>query len=362
MTGRQPDRVPYMCQLAVAHFYRAVPMTDWCGIWLDPDRFAEVEMSLCKRYGMDGVLINIYPSYRTWRSLKHIGRDETRDVVTYADGSTDFFRADGETSFDWTAARTPGRLYPETFQPDELAYPQVSRDWYDVLGAFDPEFVRDHSIHWEVQSPFDHLVELFGLSEAMVMTLTHPEKVLAVLEKALELQIARGRGALRQMVTPDAVKVSSPYVGQSFISPEAYRRFVIPFESRLVSALKEQAPEVPVYLHTCGALDDRLELALESGYDGIECLDPPPLGNVELKDAAVRLAGSAWIKGNLDSVNLLTPGDRDQIEREVRRCLAVGMSHKPGYILSTACSTAPTTRPETMEFIHELVEKYGYYS
>ncbi|MEA1996412.1 MAG: uroporphyrinogen decarboxylase family protein, partial [Gemmatimonadota bacterium] len=69
MAGRTPDRVPYMCQLAVGHFFRAVPMSDWSGIWLDPDRFAEVQITLCKRYGMDGVLINIYPSYRRFNGI-----------------------------------------------------------------------------------------------------------------------------------------------------------------------------------------------------------------------------------------------------------------------------------------------------
>jgi len=360
MSGCKPDRVPYMCQLSVAHFFRSVPMNDWCGIWLDPDRFVEVQMLLCKRYGMDGVLINIYPSYRIWRGIKNIEHHDTYDRVTFADGTTAVFTAEGDELYDWKLPEN--KPDPETFDPETLSFPPVTEEWYDVLNAFPAEFVENYSIHWEIQSPFDSLVDLFGLSQALVCTLTDPGKVEAILEKATELQIARGIGALRNRVKPDAVKMSSPYVGQSFLSPEAYKRFVIPFEKKVVEALHQEAPEVPVYLHTCGALDDRLELVLESGYDGIECLDPPPLGNVELEDAASRLAGRAWIKGNLDSVNLLTPGDRTQIEREVKRCLAIGMQHEPGYILSTACSTAPTVTPQTMEFLHELVETHGYYA
>lgn len=359
MAGRTPDRVPYMCQMAIGHFYRALEMTDWCGIWLDPDRFAEVQETLCERYGMDGVLINIYPSYLVRQGIRRIDRSETCDVVTFAEGSRAIFTAEGDELYD---RKLPEKKPdPESFDPATLSFPAPDQDWYDVLGAFDKEFVRTRSIHWEVQSPFDHLVDLFGLSEALILTVTDPAKAAAILEKALELEILRATGALKQAVLPDAIKVSSPYVGQSFLSPETYRELVIPYESRLVEAAHRVSPETPVYLHTCGALDDRLELALESGYDGIECLDPPPLGNVELEDAARRLAGRAWIKGNLDSVNLLTPGDRGQIEAEVRRCLEIGMSHKPGYILSTACSTAPTVAPETMEFIRALVERYGVY-
>jgi uroporphyrinogen-III decarboxylase len=359
MTGGSPDRVPYMCQLAVAHAYRALPMTDWCALWLDPERFAGVSEALCRKYGMDGVLINIYPSRKIWRDIRRIERSPERDVVTFADRSRAVFTAGGDEIYDWKLPEN--KPDPDSFDPDRLEFPSVTQDWYDSLHAFEPEFVRTHSIHWEVQSPFDSLVDLFGLSGALILTLADPDKARAILEKALELQIARGAGALAQAVRPDAVKVSSPYVGQSFLSPEAYRRLVIPYERRLVAALHAADPEAPVYLHTCGALADRLELALESGYDGIECLDPPPLGNVRLEEAAARLSGRAWIKGNLDSVNLLTPGCRPSIEAEVRRCLEIGMAHRPGYILSTACSTAPTVAPETMIFIRGLVEKHGWY-
>jgi uroporphyrinogen-III decarboxylase len=359
MSGRKPDRVPYMCQIAISHFYRALGTTDWCAIWLNPDRFAETQEALCKRYGMDGVLINIYPSYRTWQGIRQIVGAGDRDEVTFADGGRAVYTSEGDEIYD--CKQPENKPDPATYDPSTLHYPPPTEEWYDVLGAFNEDFVRTHSIHWEVQSPFDHLVDLFGISEALMLTVTDPEKSSAVLEKALDLQTRRAIGALEQSVLPDAIKVSSPFVGQSFISPEAYQRLVIPYESRLVAAIHEAMPEMPVYLHTCGSLDDRLELALESGYDGIECLDPPPLGNVELEDAAHRLAGRAWIKGNLDSVNLLTPGDRAEIETEVRRSLEIGMQHQPGYILATACSTAPTVAPETMEYIRELVEEHGYY-
>ncbi|MEA1996619.1 MAG: uroporphyrinogen decarboxylase family protein, partial [Gemmatimonadota bacterium] len=290
-----------------------------------------------------------------------IERDEERDVVTFADSSTGIFTAEGDEIYD--CKLDENKLDPAAFDPDQFEFPPVTDDWYDVLGAFPDDFAEEYSIHWEVQSPFDHLVDLFGMSETLIATISYPDKMLALLDKATELECERGLGALRKAGENlvDAIKLSSPFVGQSFISPEAYRRFVVPFEGRMVEAYHREMPDIPVYLHTCGALNDRLELAMDSGFDGIECLDPPPLGNVELEDAASRLAGRAWIKGNLDAVNLLTPGDREEIEREIRRCLAIGMRHKPGYILATACSTAPTVAPETMQFIRGLVEEYGYY-
>ena len=51
---------------------------------------------------------------------------------------------------------------------------------------------------------------------------------------------------------------------------------------------------IPVYTHTCGAIGDRLDLLVECGVSGIECLDPPPLGNVDLSEAELAERRKSW--------------------------------------------------------------------
>ena len=80
----------------------------------------------------------------------------------------------------------------------------------------------------------------------------------------------------------DALNVSAPWAGQSFVSPKLHRELLAPAQAVLVAAAREGG--VPSYCHTCGAIGDRLEAIIDTGFDGIECLDPPPLGNVELAD------------------------------------------------------------------------------
>jgi uroporphyrinogen-III decarboxylase len=98
----------------------------------------------------------------------------------------------------------------------------------------------------------------------------------------------------------------------------------------------------------------------EAGVSGLECLDPPPLGNVELADAKARLGPSVFIKGNIDPVNTLLFGARQDIEADVRRRLAAGMPGG-GYILSTACSIAPRTPAENVELLAPLAAAEGRY-
>ena len=156
----------------------------------------------------------------------------------------------------------------------------------------------------------------------------------------------------------DAIKVSSPYAGSRFISPAFYRDFVQPFEARLAAAARKAG--VPAYVHTCGAIHDRLEMMVEASFAGLECLDPPPLGNVELDDAKRRLAGRAFIKGNIDPVHVLLEGTPEAVRRDALARLGTG---RPGggYILSTACSIAPRTSRENVEVLASVVEEAGAY-
>lgn len=100
-----------------------------------------------------------------------------------------------------------------------------------------------------------------------------------------------------------AIKISSPYAGAGFLSRNFYKEFVLPYESQIAKAIREKGKQV--YIHTCGSIGDRLELIAESDTGGLECLDPPPIGDCDLEDAKKRLGKKCFIKGNIDSVNTL---------------------------------------------------------
>ena len=99
---------------------------------------------------------------------------------------------------------------------------------------------------------------------------------------------------------------------------------------------------------------------LETTTNGVDTLDPPPLGTVELEEAKKILTGKAFIKGNIDPVNTLLLGSTDQIKKDVEWRINVG-KEKGGYILSSACSVAPKTPPQNIELLSELVETFGKY-
>ncbi|MCA9231607.1 MAG: hypothetical protein KDA57_13230, partial [Planctomycetales bacterium] len=89
----------------------------------------------------------------------------------------------------------------------------------------------------------------------------------------------------------------------------------------------------------------------------IECLDPPPLGDVEINEAVDLLKGSIFIKGNIDPVNTLLRGDSHTVEKEVLNVLQAA-EKTTGFILSSACSVAPPAPPDNIKYMVELCHEY----
>ena len=212
------------------------------------------------------------------------------------------------------------------------------------------------SIHGSVYAPEDYLIDRLGIEAAFLAMMTHPEKCKEILMRYAH---ALTRHVMEQIEAgADAINFSAPWTGQNFISREMYEAIIAPAQGFIARACAEK--NIPCYCHTCGSIGDRLELIIDIGFAGIECLDPPPLGNVELEDAVARIGHRAFIKGNIDPVNMLLNGTPQQVREDAIRRLEAGMKAR-GFILSTACTIAPSTPPENLDVLAEVVEKYGRY-
>jgi uroporphyrinogen-III decarboxylase len=365
------DRIPVMCQLALGHYFlnTRIPAIE---IWHSTEAFGEALITLQRRYAFDGILINLPGRDPHWRSyIKRIEDLENGKIIHWqngwhtkcpADDNAHNFREDGREYHVAFAEVDPEELfYIEPHDLGGLKHPSTwgfsgispRRDEFFPPWHFDTiDYVRERtagevSIHGEIFSPFTQFVDLLGNAEALVALLDDPGKSMACLEALARGAIALGCGQAARGV--DAILISSACAGAGFISPRHYRNFVLPCERMVIRGIKA-VHDVPIYTHTCGRIGDRLELLAETGTDGIDTLDPPPLGNVELADAKQRIGKQLFIKGNLDPVNIILNGTPEQVRLEALRCIALG-SPGSGYILSSACSIAPHAPPQNVSMI-----------
>jgi hypothetical protein len=384
MDHREPDRVPVMCQLALGHYFlhcQARP----ADIWFDPDALAAALVELQRRYRLDGILVNIPGRPPDWRSRiksrrktgnkEHLCWTSGLETVvppddnpqTFGPDQTRLARADYRTvdletqdiaslpaGYVWNTWHMPELwgIEPNADLSDPAAYP----GWFTGTLERVQQLAPEVSVHVEVFSPFTHLMELFGYEQALMALVDAPtvcHEALATFTRMVLAQVELYAGR-----RPDAILVSSAFAGAGFISRQMYKEFVAPYEDEVFRAIRNHG--IQSYVHTCGAIGDRLDLMAATSVDGIDTLDPPPLGTVDLAKAKADYGDRFFFKGNLDAVNEMLHADDATFERAVADRIRIG---KPGsgYILSSACSVAPHVKPERLKRLADLAEEHGRY-
>ena len=372
------DRVPVMCQLSIGHYLLNTDISP-SDLWFTSEGFAEATIMLQRRYGFDGILLNLLGTDPDW--MRYVERIETDDdgnqTVVFINGDTARCPADdnahhmpkdqrqlptlGEVEPDLLYYDDPhglgGMKYPfyfgiEPYEPDHSNY------WPDYLWRTIDlvlERVGDTvSVHGEVFSPWTQLMELLGYEQAMMALLDDPGKCRDILR-------AYTRGTIDMAVRQasrglDAILISSAFAGGGFISPRQYEEFVLPCEAEIVRHIHDAG--LPVYTHTCGEIGDRLQLMVDTGIDGIDTLDPPPLGSVDLAEAKKQIGDKVFFKGNIDPVNTLLNKSPQEVREDALERMKVG-SQGSGYILSSACSVSPRVPPENLTELVETSKEFG---
>ena len=369
MSLEHPDRVPVMCQFSIGFMNQQLKETNITPIelWLDADKYAEALIWLREQFDFDGILVSIHGHDPNWRD-----KIKKLEIVNGVEKATFEDRIEIYVDDDLPVGHffEPRQKNLEDVDPDEipetLNYIPASKDCYIFLSDTDPYRIFDileektkgqFSLHGEVTSPLDYLLDLLGYENGLLAMILEPDKVEHILER-FTIGIVKMASEMAAHKSVDAIKISSPFAGMGFISPEFYKKFELPYLSQVVQAVKARGKFV--YVHTCGHINDRLELMAEAGPDGLECLDPPPIGNVELEDAFNRIGDKMFIKGNVDSVNTLLKGTEEVIVKDVVKRLNIGMQNK-GFILSTACSIAPKVPKENVQILAKLAKEYGVY-
>ncbi len=381
MRIKKTDRVPLMCQLSLGHYFLNCKIPE-IEIWHSTEGFGEALIELQRKYQFDGILINLPGRDPQWRKyIKRIEERNNKKIIHWKNGWFTVCPSDDNPH----VLREDGKIYHvrfEEIEPEKLFYVEphdISGIKYPYYWGFSEEipdqdnffppwhfdtikYVKERvgkeiSVHAEIFSPFSQFLELLGYTQGFMALKTNPKKV-----KACLYHLTMGTVSLAlnfASLDVDAILISSAFSGRGFISKDHYREFVLPFEAIVIERIKSLY-DIPVYTHVCGKIGDRLELIAETGTNGIDTLDPPPLGDVELADAKRRVGHRIFLKGNIDPVNVILHGNPEMVLERARNCIETA-SEGGGYILSTACSVPPNSPPENIMALYEAVEKYGKY-
>ena len=370
----EPARVPVFSQLAIGH----ILLQTGChpvDYFLDSESYASALLDIRERYRFDGVLLHKPgrdPGLEA--ALRSIDREVDLPVLTFEDGARIRCRRDDDPEYvpaeGFTRPGEAGDVDPEDplgWAPESFVHwcrhkgtadyrspGDIPEAWYAAIDRVVGAAGAAYSVHGEVRAPLDHLFAILGMQPALMTLILEPERIKELLAVFslwssvwAEAQVRRGC---------DAVKISSPYAGAGFLSRDMYKAFVVPSEQPVAEAIRRAGGFA--YTHTCGAIGDRLDLMMETGVHGLESLDPPPLGTVDLAQAKEQLRDRLFIKGNVNPVHTLFKKDPAGARADIEAVFAAG-SRGGQFILSSACSIAPHTPPENVEQLAACVHDHA---
>ncbi|NLG23940.1 MAG: hypothetical protein GX558_01185 [Clostridiales bacterium] len=192
---------------------------------------------------------------------------------------------------------------------------------------------------------FHNVADFFGMENYFVKMYTDPAVVDAVTEHVVDFYLAANERVYKRM----AKKLDAFFLGNDFgtqldllISPEGFRRFVLPSFRKLIDQAKQYG--LPVILHSCGAIDKAIPDLIDAGIDALHPLQALARG-MDAENLR-KYKNDILFVGGVDTQQLLVHGSPDDVKAEVRRIrklLGAGWVASPSHE-----ALLPNVRPENL--------------
>ncbi|MHB9031966.1 MAG: uroporphyrinogen decarboxylase family protein, partial [Anaerolineae bacterium] len=140
----------------------------------------------------------------------------------------------------------------------------------------------------------------------------------------------------------------------TFASPDVYRDLFLPYRKQLNDVCHAAAPDTKLFLHSCGAIYNLIDLIAESGFDILNPVQWPAGGHSyqEWKDRA-RGKLSLW-GGGIDAQHFLPNAAPDEIRSEARK-IASYLGQDGGYVFCNIHNLLAEVPPDKVIALYQAV-------
>ena len=197
---------------------------------------------------------------------------------------------------------------------------------------------------------------MMPFEDFMIMIMDDPELVVDIVKMTVDAQIELAKGARETgcefVYTGDDVA----YVNGPMIAPAMFENLFFPELKRVFKAYRDLG--FYVMKHTDGYMMPLLDFYKDAG---IHLFDPvDPIAGMDLAEIKEKYGRSFAIKGNVNCATTLVSGSIDDVVRETKRCLEIGMPGG-GYIISSSNTIHSSVKPENYNAMLETIFEYGKY-
>ncbi len=208
-----------------------------------------------------------------------------------------------------------------------------------------------------IMGPMNCASQIRGVEQLMYDFTDRPDFVEELLDFTIELEVRYGKALID--AGAHGFLVGEALCSPAFVSPQLYKKYLVPRQKKLISALFDYGLEGTT-LHICADTSPIMEdYAVNTGTNMIDLdwqVDMAWAKNLP----SVKKAG-VTVRGNLNPAGKLFIGTFQEVVDESK--LLIEKCAKGGrFILGTGCDAAPDSVPENLKAMVEASKRFGRYS
>ncbi len=249
-----------------------------------------------------------------------------------------------------------GHPIKETADLERYTPPVPDRGHLLLLDLARDRFKGAKALFWLMRGTFVRCWRLMGMENLMLKMFDDPDFVHRVARMTLDYSLAQ----LDMLVEAglDVLVVEDDIADKNFplIAPEQFLEFVNPYNRQIVDAA--HARGLKVVRHSDGNLWPLMDILLESGYDGLNPLEPQ--AGMTLEKVKAYCGDRLCLLGNIDCIDLLPNGTPAQVDTAVARAIKDAAAGG-GLVICSSNSLHPGVAPDNCIAMFEATLKYGRY-
>jgi uroporphyrinogen decarboxylase len=251
--------------------------------------------------------------------------------------------------YPWPDPRDPARWEGMV---DEAKALHDAEEYFVVLGSTGLTAGLLQTSQW-LQGYVDHFTNLAG----------SPAFMHRLLEKLMELDIGFWDSFL-PVVGPylDMVMYADDFAGQNgmLMSMKMYREYFKDRYRQIFAVIRERAPHVKLFFHSCGAIYDFIPELIDLGVDIVNPVQVSAAGMDTKQLKSEYGKDLVFWGGGVDTQRVLPRGTAQEVRDEVKRRID-DLAPGGGFVFNTVHNIQGDVPPENVMAMHEAFLEYGAY-
>lgn len=201
--------------------------------------------------------------------------------------------------------------------------------------------------------PVCSVAALFDMGTWTILAMTEQDLMKEALERRQRQIRAMIRLAAREL--PGRLwRICGPeYASEPYLPPRLFHEYVTGHVTEIVEAIQSHGGYARVHSH--GRLKNILDEIASTGCKGLDPIEPPGQGDMELADVRERVGSQMTLFGNIeiaDIENMSTP----HFERKIATALEQGPGGRGFVLMPSACPYGRTVTPLCLRNYERMIE------